>query len=67
MDFYRRLIPQSRTYLRPKGALMMEIGASQAAAVKEEMERSGFRQVKVLQDLAGRDRVVIGRIECDAG
>ena len=67
LDFYRRLIPQSRTYLRPKGALMMEIGASQAAAVKEEMERSGFRQVKVLQDLAGRDRVVIGRIECDAG
>ena len=67
LDFYRRLIPQSRTYLRPKGALMMEIGTSQAAAVKEEMERSGFRQVKVLQDLAGRDRVVIGRIECDAG
>jgi len=62
MDIYRRLIPEAAEHLDAEGYLMMEIGCSQAEGVKTLMEKSGFEDIKVIKDLAGLDRVVMGRI-----
>ena len=38
-----------------------EIGAEQAADVSEIMKQAGLRDITVVKDLAGLDRVVMGR------
>lgn len=59
LDFYRRLARESAGLLRPGGKIIMEIGYDQAQAVTDILHEHGFR-TKVYQDLAGRDRVVLG-------
>jgi release factor glutamine methyltransferase len=60
LDAYRRLLGQAPAKLRPGGAVLLEIGATQAAAVTE-LGRRAFPDaaVSVHRDLAGRDRVVV--------
>jgi release factor glutamine methyltransferase len=43
------------------GALALEVGAGQAATVAELTRRAGFERVETRGDLAGIDRVVVGR------
>ena len=38
----------------------MEIGYDQGAAVSALMKDNGFHEVQIVQDLGGRDRVVLG-------
>ena len=59
--FYRRIIEESSAYLRAEGWLLFEIGYDQGADVKALMEENGYREVQVIQDLAGLDRVVLGQ------
>jgi release factor glutamine methyltransferase len=47
--------------LAPGGWLLLEHGHDQGAAVRRTLERAGFESVATLADLAGRDRVAIGR------
>jgi release factor glutamine methyltransferase len=58
---YRRIAPEAHSLLCAGGWLMVEIGASQAADVVAIVARCGFVDAAILKDLAGRDRVVIGR------
>ena len=58
---HRRLVDESPEWLRPRGALVVEVGADQGSEVRAMFEE-GFEDVRVLPDLAGRDRVVAGRI-----
>lgn len=60
-DFHRRLAEEAPMWLRPGGWLVVEIGASQADEVRGLLDRR-FEEVEVFQDLAGRDRVVRGRV-----
>jgi release factor glutamine methyltransferase len=57
LDVYRRLIPEAGRLLRPDGWLILELG--EAAAVREML--AGWRQVKIVDDLAGIPRVAIAR------
>ena len=59
--FYRRIISEAGKYLKTQGKLMFEIGCDQAEAVEELMKNAGYEQITVKKDLAGLDRVVIGR------
>ncbi|MGN0334519.1 MAG: peptide chain release factor N(5)-glutamine methyltransferase [Lachnospiraceae bacterium] len=61
--FYRQMIPETKKYLKTGGWLMFEIGYDQGTAVSEMMEQSGYRQVSVIKDLAGLDRVVAGKLQ----
>ncbi|WP_461809953.1 peptide chain release factor N(5)-glutamine methyltransferase [Faecalimonas sp.] len=58
--FYRKIIKESKKYLRRNGMLYFEIGNTQGEEVKRLMEESGFVNVKIKKDLAGLDRVVYG-------
>lgn len=57
---YRAICLGAGQHLSPKGRLIVEIGASQGAAVAELFRTSGLTQVQVIPDLDGRDRVVSG-------
>lgn len=54
----RRLLAQASKKLKPDGCLIFEIGASQGDGVVK-MAGDYFSGVKLIQDLAGLDRVVV--------
>jgi len=60
-DAHRRLAEDAPAWLRPGGWLVVEIGASQGAEVRDLLA-GRFEGVEVLPDLSGRDRVVRGRL-----
>jgi release factor glutamine methyltransferase len=60
-DVHRRLAEDAPGWLRAGGWLVMEIGDEQAEAVRDVLA-GRFESVDVLPDLAGRDRVVRGRL-----
>lgn len=59
--FYRRIIKEGILFLRKEGYLLFEIGHDQGEEVKALMEEAGFREVKIIKDYAGLDRVVMGQ------
>jgi len=60
LHFYRRIVATASEYLNPNGMLLVEIGHEQGEAVSSLMLEAGFKDVQVIKDLAGNDRVVIG-------
>ena len=58
LEFYRKIARQAVARLAPNGRLFLEIGCEQAAAVAEILQKQGYREVQVFQDLAGKDRIV---------
>ena len=58
LECYRRMAPHIADFLTPGGRVMVEIGPTQGLAVANLFETSGLRQIRVVQDLDGRDRVV---------
>lgn len=60
--FYRKIISQSKEVLVQNGILAFEIGYDQGEQVRNLMENNNFEDVYVVKDLAGLDRVVIGKL-----
>jgi release factor glutamine methyltransferase len=60
IEVYERLAAQALRWLRDGGALVLEVGETQGPEVADLLRRS-FADVRVRADLAGRDRVVVGR------
>lgn len=61
LHFYRRIVEESVNYLKPGGYLLFEIGYDQGEEVSALMRQAGYTGVTVVKDLAGLDRVVIGK------
>lgn len=62
LDFYRRIVDDSDKILKENGILAFEIGHDQGEEVSNLMIEKGYKNVRVVKDLAGFDRVVIGNI-----
>lgn len=60
LRYYRKISKEGYQYLRPGGLLFYEIGCEQAEEVADIMQSAGFKDIKIIQDLAGLDRVVYG-------
>lgn len=61
--FYRKITKAAGRYLAIGGILAYEIGYDQAESVGQIMEEMGFCNIEIYPDLAGLDRVVIGKRE----
>jgi release factor glutamine methyltransferase len=61
LDAIRHIVAESPRWLRQGGRLVMEIGSAQGSRVRELLEAAGFDEVEIIADLAGHDRVAIGR------
>lgn len=61
LDDIRRLVSAAPAHLAPGGWLVLEIGAGQGPAVRELFESAGYREVEIRPDLAGHDRIALGR------
>ena len=59
--FYRAIIRNWISTLRPGGLIMFEVGEDQAPAVRALMREHELKDVFSVQDTAGIDRVVVGR------
>lgn len=57
--FYRKLAAQSPKYMKDRGRIFLEIGFDQGEAVAGLLAPA-FDEVRIVQDLAGLDRVVCG-------
>ena len=65
LQFYRRITGEASGWLKRGGALLLETGKGQGAAVGEMMRRQGFVNVRIINDLSGIDRVVMGILPSD--
>jgi len=59
--FYYEICQNALDYLADSGYLLFEIGYKQGNNVAEIMTSSGFKNVGVIKDLTGLDRVVVGQ------
>ena len=60
LKFYQQIAKQAGTWLKPGGAIYLEIGYDQGEAVSGLLRDAGFDRVRVVKDLPGKDRVVCG-------
>ncbi len=60
LDVYRALLLDAVMVLKPGGALFLEIGDEQGAALREMLEEYGFSDVEISRDYAGKDRFATG-------
>lgn len=62
LDFYRILAEKSKEHLEKEGIVMMEIGFDQGELVRELFEKNGYKDVKVIKDYSGNDRIVTAHV-----
>lgn len=60
--FYRAIGKYWISRLRPGGVCAVEIGETQGDAVSALFQKAGLRDISILQDFNGLDRVVIGNL-----
>jgi len=62
LDFYRRIASQAFSYLAPRGAVALEIGADMGKEVANIFaEVANYADVSVYRDYADRDRVIVAQ------
>ncbi|WP_297527486.1 peptide chain release factor N(5)-glutamine methyltransferase [Thiohalobacter sp.] len=62
LDDLEHIISGAPAHLEPGGWLLLEHGMDQAEAVASLLKSRGFEEIRCLRDLAGLDRVSLGRM-----
>lgn len=62
LDFYIKIIRDSRQILSEHSYIGFEIGYDQGEKVSQLLKKEGFHNVEILKDLSGLDRVVVGEL-----
>ena len=62
LRFYRILAEESVHYLKPGGRIYLEIGYDQGERVPALLAAAGFRDITVIRDFGGNDRVVAAHL-----
>lgn len=65
LDALRCIIDQAPSHLEPGGWLVLEHGCAQGRAVRGLLAQRAFTAIETRQDLAGLDRVTLGRMPVD--
>lgn len=64
LKFYRVIACLWKEILAEDGLIAFEIGFEQGEAVADILKKSGYSDIKIIKDLGGNDRVVIGINNC---
>ena len=64
-DLLPRIVREALASLRQNGYILVEAAASQAAGIRSLMREAGFVEIETAEDLAGRERVTIGKYDRD--
>jgi len=59
LDFYRKITDAAVRYLKKGGKILYEIGYDQAEDVREVLSLGGFKNIRIVKDLSGLDRVAV--------
>jgi len=62
LDPIRTIVAAAPRHVRGGGWLVLEIGADQGPVVEQLLRAGGYADVSIRPDLAGRDRVAVGRL-----
>ncbi len=62
LHFYSEISKDAKHYLKCDGWLIYEIGHNQADKVSDIMAVQGYKNIQVIKDYAGFDRVVMGQL-----
>ena len=62
LEFYQKITSGAPRILSDKGYLMFELGIGQSQDVKEIMISNGFKEIEIIKDLAGIDRVICAHL-----
>jgi len=57
--FYRKISEDALLYLNDNGVIVFEIGFNQGDTVKEILIRNNYRDIRLIKDYSGNDRVLI--------
>lgn len=58
LDFYRVIAEKWKSCLRERGKLFLEIGDDQDKDVYKILENQGFKEIKIIKDIYGNNRMV---------
>ena len=61
LDFYRKISEESKIFLVDGGYLAFEIGYDQADEVIALMEQNEYKDIQLIKDYSGNDRVIFGK------
>lgn len=67
LEPYRVIAAQAPAHLTPEGRVIVEIGWKQGPDVMAIFQAAGWRDLRILPDIEGRDRVVVARDFADPG
>jgi release factor glutamine methyltransferase len=59
--FYKAIASKSKTLLNTSGKVVVEINENFGNEVKDLFESNGFKEVKIIKDLDGKDRIVVAK------
>lgn len=59
--FYRRIVKEAGSYLNENGYICFEIGYDQGEDLRQILVDARYRDIQIVKDLAGLDRVVLAR------
>ena len=62
LNFYKKIISGAKRHLNSDGKIFFEIGYNQAEALKSLLQKD-FKDIKVIKDYGGNDRVVIASLK----
>lgn len=62
LEFYEKIIAQSKKHLNPGGSMAFELGINQYNDVFLIFEENGYKDIEVYKDLSGIERVITARM-----
>ncbi len=62
LEFYQKITENAPKFLNPNGYILFELGIGQSKDVALILKENGFKEIQVIKDLAGIDRVIFAHI-----
>lgn len=62
LDFYKRIVSESKKHLNKRGVLILEVGKGQAKEVQKLLKQNGYVDTRIIKDYSKIERIVYGTI-----